>query len=145
MPVIIVRPFVPTIPSLVFPLSPPLCTILPALGFLVFSQSNMAASSFDRNIKYLLTRKYDDYGVQVDFDDRISDIRYFFSLQIIDPYVKLDFHGIQADTASFKTKVVKDNGNKQFLSTLLQNYDFMMRSLIGWHEKYFVRSGRVIE
>ena len=55
----------------------------------------------------------------------------FFSLQIIDPYVKLDFHGIQADTASFKTKVVKDNGNKQFLSTLLQNYDFMMRSLIG--------------
>ena len=69
----------------------------------------------------------------------------FFSLQIIDPYVKLDFHGIQADTASFKTKVVKDNGNKQFLSTLLQNYDFMMRSLIGWHEKYFVRSGRVIE
>ena len=73
----------------------------------------------------------------------ISDI--FFSLQIIDPYVKLDFHGIQADTASFKTKVVKDNGNKQFLSTLLQNYDFMMRSLIGWHEKYFMRSGRVIE
>lgn len=69
----------------------------------------------------------------------------FFSLQIIDPYVKLDFHGIQADTASFKTKVVKDNGNKKFLSTLLQKHDFMMRSLIGWHEKYFVRSGRVIE
>lgn len=55
----------------------------------------------------------------------------FFSLQIIDPYVKLDFHGIQADTASFKTKVVKDNGNKKFLSTLLQKHDFMMRSLIG--------------
>lgn len=90
----------------------------------------MAASSFDRNIKHLLTRKYDDYGIQVDFDDRTSDIRFFFSLQIIDPYVKLDFHGIQADTASFKTKFVKDNGNKQFLSTLLQKYDFMMRSLI---------------
>lgn len=117
--------------ALLFPLSPPLCTILPAPGFLVSSQSSMAASSFDRNIKHLLTRKYDDYGIQVDFDDRTSDIRYFFSLQIIDPYVKLDFHGIQADTASFKTKVVKDNGNKQFLSTLLQNYDFMMRSLIG--------------
>ena len=71
-------PCVPTISSLVFPLSPPLCTILPAPGFLVSSQSNMAASSFDRNIKHLLTRKYDDYGVQVDFDDRTSDIRYFF-------------------------------------------------------------------
>ena len=90
----------------------------------------MAASSFDRNMKYLLTRKYDDYGVQVDFEQNIR-YKIFFSLQIIDPYVKLDFHGIQADTASFKTKVVKDNGNKQFLSTLLQNYDFMMRSLIG--------------
>ncbi|CAH3195917.1 unnamed protein product, partial [Porites evermanni] len=30
--------------------------------------------------------------------------------KVIDPYVKVDFHGIPADTASFKTKVVKDNG-----------------------------------
>lgn len=30
--------------------------------------------------------------------------------EVIDPYVKVDFHGIPADTASFKTKVVKDNG-----------------------------------
>ena len=35
-----------------------------------------------------------------------------FSCQVIDPYVKVDFHGIPADTASFKTKVVKDNGKK---------------------------------
>ncbi|XP_068727997.1 1-phosphatidylinositol 4,5-bisphosphate phosphodiesterase delta-4-like isoform X2 [Montipora capricornis] len=30
--------------------------------------------------------------------------------EVIDPYVKVDFHGIPADTASFKTKAVKDNG-----------------------------------
>ena len=34
------------------------------------------------------------------------------SCQVIDPYVKIEFHGIPADTASFKTKVVKDNGKK---------------------------------
>ena len=35
-----------------------------------------------------------------------------FFRQVIDPYVKVDFHGIPADTASFKTKVVKNNGKK---------------------------------
>ena len=35
-----------------------------------------------------------------------------FSCQVIDPYVKVDFHGIPVHTASFKTKVVKDNGKK---------------------------------
>ena len=35
-----------------------------------------------------------------------------FSCQVIDPYVKVDFHGIPTDIASFKTKVVKDNGKK---------------------------------
>ena len=35
-----------------------------------------------------------------------------FSCQVIDLYVKVDFHGIPADTVSFKTKVVKDNGKK---------------------------------
>ena len=35
-----------------------------------------------------------------------------FAFQVIDPYVKVDFHGIPADTANFKTKVVKDNGEQ---------------------------------
>ena len=37
------------------------------------------------------------------------------SSQVIDPYVKVDFHGIPADTSSFKTKVVKDNGKQQLI------------------------------
>ena len=41
-----------------------------------------------------------------------------FPLQIIDPYVKVDFHGIPADTSSFKTKVVKDNGKLQLVPVL---------------------------
>lgn len=52
--------------------------------------------------------------------------------EIIDPYVKLDFHGIQADTASFKTKVVKDNGfnpvwNEKFEKVLLMPELAMIR------------------
>jgi len=34
--------------------------------------------------------------------------------EVIDPYVKVDFHGIPADTASFKTKVIQDNGFNPF-------------------------------
>ena len=41
-----------------------------------------------------------------------------FSWQIIDPYVKVDFHGIPADSSSFKTKVVKDNGEFQLVPVL---------------------------
>lgn len=52
--------------------------------------------------------------------------------EIIDPYVKLDFHGIQADTASFKTKFVKDNGfnpmwNERFEKVLLMPELTMIR------------------
>lgn len=42
-----------------------------------------------------------------------------FLLQIIDPYVKVDFHGIPADTSSFKTKVLKDNGELQLVHVYL--------------------------
>lgn len=43
---------------------------------------------------------------------RVIDVFPCFAFQVIDPYVKVDFHGIPADTASFKTKVVKDNGEQ---------------------------------
>lgn len=42
----------------------------------------------------------------------LIDVFPCFAFQVIDPYVKVDFHGIPADTASFKTKVVKDNGEQ---------------------------------
>ena len=42
----------------------------------------------------------------------VIDVFPCFAFQVIDPYVKVDFHGIPADTASFKTKVVKNNGEQ---------------------------------
>lgn len=49
--------------------------------------------------------------------------------EIIDPYVKIDFNGIPADTSSFKTKVVKDNGfNPVWEETFVK--DLLMPELV---------------
>lgn len=56
--------------------------------------------------------------------------------EIIDPYVKVDFHGIPADNASFKTKVVQDNGfnpvweEKRFEKDLLMPELAMIRFVV---------------